>query len=376
MKKNLIIILCLASVLRISLLSAATNVKVEDTKNDANKINVLAYNVQLLDAPGKGSAPGRPTRAKLIPDFVKAYDVVVFSEAFDEDARKFLMEGLKRVGFVNSTCILGSGLHQERPINQKQGKAYNQPAIINFQSPDSFKGKALYAYSGTRELPGIPGARASLKKDGGVLIVSKYPIVKTKEYIYSAPPLGTIHLTTDINWDWMANKGVLYAQIIKDNRPYHIFGTHTQAQYKKMTDAMKKELKQTGINQIKQMAAFIKDQHIPNTDPVIMAGDFNINQFREDQRDMYQTLKSQLNALVPELVGKQNSSGNDMSGKPSTITTTPSRIDYVLVHQNYAKPVKAFNSFMIIATEKPWDKEGRHSLSDHEGMYGYIEFEE
>jgi len=49
-----------------------------------------------------------------------------------------------------------------------------------------------------------------------------------------------------IEWDAFAQKGVLYAKIIKNNiQPYHIFGTHTQAEHNDKT-------RQLRLDQIRQ----------------------------------------------------------------------------------------------------------------------------
>lgn len=53
--------------------------------------------------------------------------------------------------------------------------------------------------------------------DGGVIIVSRYPIVNEAQYVFPDCS-GT---------DCFANKGVNYAEIIKGGEAYHVFATHT-----------------------------------------------------------------------------------------------------------------------------------------------------
>jgi len=54
---------------------------------------------------------------------------------------------------------------------------------------------------------------------GGLLIASKYKIIKNKYYIYK----------NSIGEDWFANKGILYLQVIVKDKLVNIFNTHNNS---------------------------------------------------------------------------------------------------------------------------------------------------
>jgi phospholipase C len=110
-------------------------------------------------------------RAELIGNLIAAgdYDVVVFQEAFDDDARKKLREHVARGGFKHSSSVVGG---------------------------DSFGGS-----------------------DGGIFIMSKWPLLDSGQTIYRN---GT-------GIDARAQKGVLWALINKEGFLFNVFGTHAQA---------------------------------------------------------------------------------------------------------------------------------------------------
>ena len=70
-------------------------------------LSVLAYNVYLLPSHvraipfmGERFAIAQEERAERIPPFLAPYDVVILSEAYDDDARAMLLDGLKARGFA------------------------------------------------------------------------------------------------------------------------------------------------------------------------------------------------------------------------------------------------------------------------------------
>lgn len=100
-------------------------------------------------------------------------------------------------------------------------------------------------------------------KDGGVRIMSKYPILEEAEISYSDN--GCI--PSDF-FSLFANKGVKYAKINKQGQMIHVFGTHTSIQ----------------PCDLYVMGQFMASFDIPEEDVVIMAGDFNVDMNRFKKR--------------------------------------------------------------------------------------------
>jgi len=94
----------------------------------------------------------------------------------------------------------------------------------------------------------------------GVMVFSKWPIIQKSEEEY-----GECHIE-----ECLAKKGILHIKINKNGRYYNLFGTHPQSDND--ADAWK-----TRAKQMRELKAFIDAQNIPENEPVILAGDFNIN---------------------------------------------------------------------------------------------------
>lgn len=112
-------------------------------------------------------------RAELIGNIIAPgdYDVIVFQEAFDDKARRKLIDIIGRAGrFKFSTTIVGLD--------------------------DSFT-----------------------SSDGGIFIMSRWPIVRQGQIVYR-------NAESD---DRLAKKGVSWALINKEGFYFNVFGTHTQA---------------------------------------------------------------------------------------------------------------------------------------------------
>lgn len=115
---------------------------------------------------------GHDERAKRISksDYVKNQDVIVFEEAFDTSARKILLDNL-REEYPYQTDVVG------------RTKKNWDASLGNFRS-----------YS---------------LVNGGVVILSKWPIEEKIQYIFNDSGCGT---------DWFANKGFVYVKINKEGK--------------------------------------------------------------------------------------------------------------------------------------------------------------
>ena len=95
--------------------------------------------------------------------------------------------------------------------------------------------------------------------DSGVLVASRYPIVNTDHFIYPNCT-GT---------DCFADKGVIYAEILKNGKAYHVTSTHTASFDTTAARALRQE-------HFQQIRALVDKQNIPTFDAVLMGGDFNV----------------------------------------------------------------------------------------------------
>jgi sphingomyelin phosphodiesterase len=270
--------------------------------SDEYTLNVLAYNIYMRPV----FVNGQEVRTRLLPAEIRGYDVIVFSEAFDDGLRKKLLASLKG-SYPYATKILGT----DRGIEQ----------------------------------------------DGGVIIVSKWPIKAQDQKRFGK--------SVCYGSDCMSDKGVLYAKIDKKGRPYHVFGSHTQADAGPNDRSVRKR-------QLKIIRDFIDSKKIPKDEPVIIAGDLNVNKSSAAE---YKAMLSTLKAVDPPTGGAKYTfypTINDLaSGKNEFL-------DYVLWSKSHLAPTAASNQVRIPRAAKGWkdlptEKE-RWDLSDHYPVYGRLTF--
>lgn len=107
--------------------------------------------------------------------------------------------------------------------------------------------------------------------DGGLLILSRFPIVNYSVYFFNYGVLS----------DSLAQKGALYAQIEIGGGLLHLFNTHTQASYINDLHDLFEASYSTRMDQIKQLADFISDvlnKHYDSSkDLALLCGDMNID---------------------------------------------------------------------------------------------------
>ena len=209
-------------------------------------LSVIAYNVYLLPSHvraipfmGERFAIAQEERAERIPPFLAPYDVVILSEAYDDDARAMLLDGLKARGFRYSTRILGSACRAASSC--KKGTVYEQP-LAEGEAPRGGEGDSWFG------------------EDGGVLIASKHPIGAASEWVYA----------DCVEPDCNAAKGFVYARIDKGSARYHVIGTHAQFGW----NTEQREAKAAQLSAIRQFLE--NESRIPRSEPVIVGGDFNV----------------------------------------------------------------------------------------------------
>jgi endonuclease/exonuclease/phosphatase family metal-dependent hydrolase len=279
---------------RVATESASFEVDGACDPSQRRSFDVLSYNIQML--PDEACPPYTPVtdgchkdyRAGLIishPD-LQGHDVVVFVEAFSDSHRDRILEGLA----------------------------------------------AEYPYHGE-----ILGEDHGTVQDGGVIILSKWPIEEEDQDIFAnCSGFADCH----------ADKGVNYAKINKGGIPYHVFGTHLDA-------GGAPEDISTRHMQLAEMSTFVLVRRIPWFEAVLMAGDFNVD--RNSSATEYHRMLRILRATPPERVGD---------------ATNPSGqwIDYVLYSAVHTLPIESLNEVRY-----PRDA-GGGDLSDHYAVLGKFKY--
>jgi len=182
--------------------------------------------------------------------------------------------------------------------------------------------------------------------DGGVITYSKYPIVEQAQHVFDNCR-GT---------DCAADKGVLYTKIIKDSRPYHLFNLH-------LGSWNSREHRNIRMLQVGEILAFVEQLDLPEDEPVIFGGDFNIakHKFPLDFTQMLRVLDLQEPPLNGSLtysydpLVNQNLSDSDQSAQE--------RLDYLLYSNNGS--VMASSSKIEVLRNFDDDMWGVWDLSDH-----------
>lgn len=211
----------------------------------AMPFEVLQYN--LFGRPYEVSSDGQSERLARVPESLTRIsteiDVVTFAEADIKSQRDAMLHEFQKHGFQYATSIL----HDPDPFT----------SLLN----------------------------------GGVLVVSKWPIVREAQHVYR----DACHYS-----DCLAAKGVKYARVLKTvngtSKIFNVFATHMQA----WSTA---EGRADRVRQAQQMRQFIDAMNIPHHEPLIFAGDFNVD--NHTYGDEVAHLVELLKAHEPRQVGKQ-----------------------------------------------------------------------
>src|SRR5215211_308908 len=275
-------------------------------------LDVLAYNIYML--PTTIRKTGQDKRADLLPVHIRNYDVIIFSEAFDDDVRAELLRHIS-TEYPFQTSILGS---------------------------DTFP----------------------LAQDGGVIIVSRWPIDPATEDQVVFKDQNLIPISGELcrDSDCNADKGVVYAQITKGDRKFHIFGSHSQASYPGTSGWRYEQIR---ARQFQIIKAFIDSKNIPPDEAVIIGGDLNVDR---TNRVEFENMKRILNAEFP-----QRQSGHAFTVDPSINELSggdhQEYLDYVLYSRAHLQPLNASIEARILRSRFPWKEyfweDEIWELSDH-----------
>lgn len=179
---------------------------------------------------------------------------------------------------------------------------------------------------------------------GGSFIASRWPIEAQDAVVYDACRADGC----------LAGKGMNYAKVRKGSHAYHVFGTHTHA-YTGTDDIAVR------FAQLAQLKALVESKSIPYSEPVILAGDFNVDKLHFPQE--HAEFLELFNATEPEAGGEYPHS---YAGPVNVYADEEftEYLDYVLYSNDHLTPYSSNNVLMTprSITSEHW---GSWDLSDH-----------
>jgi endonuclease/exonuclease/phosphatase family metal-dependent hydrolase len=288
--------------------------------DNPDSLAVLAWNVQLLPeiplvAGTQRAQAERVWRIGRALSNGPAYDVVVVSEAFDDRWRDNLAQS-----------VVGRYPYRTKVVGRDRG----------------------------------------LDQDGGVMILSRWPIEQAAEAAFGGLCNGD---------DCRADKGVIYARIRKAGRRYHVLGTHTQAAYQRPAEPVAVSVR---ASQFALIRRFVDQLRIPGTEPVVVAGDLNVNgatRQESEYRDMLATLGAvEVVRTVPHL-----SSDPQLNGLTGRNEGVRQMLDYVLPLDTHLMPVLAETRVVHARAATGYEKRlgdfrFQIDLSDHFPVLGVFQY--
>lgn len=258
-------------------------------------LDVLTYNVFLL--PVLPQSQG--VRASLMADELKGFDLVLLQEAHSDRHRDMVLRGLA----------------DDYPYRSR-----------------------------------VLGRDRWLKQDGGVIILSRWPIEAERELLFGPLCEGR---------DCWADKGVLYARISKEGRRFHVVAIHLQSG----ADALS-----TRERQMAAIRGLIDELALPEDEPVLIGGDLNTDRFSDRASGAFTRMMAILRAAQPDPPsGDDYEATYDPARNPLSRGWRGRHIDYVLYATDHLRPHAAYTSVRRIAADDG-------PLSDHFAVRGRFVF--
>lgn len=223
---------------------------------------------------------------------------------------------------------------------------------------------------------------------GGVMVVSRYPILSRHQYVFIAYDENTD--------DDYVNKGAIYTPVQKGDRVYHVFGTQLQANEYGHRSAPLSETHQIRVQQCVEINEWIGTFELSVAEIVIVAGDFIDPYTPHHHESLAKALFSVLSlkdTVEKEMsVGSFSVSTNDLA---KLVTYENDQTDYeyndytdfVLIRSDYGGKIKsAMHAIEFKSPEKfywrhlkgTWPfgyHDGNYSdLSDHYPVMSVVEY--
>lgn len=262
-------------------------------------LKVLTHNVMLLP---QSLYPnwGQVTRSDLISeaDYITGRDIVVLQEMFDNEASNRLKDRLA-AQYPYQTPVLG---------RSRSGWDATMGAYSNV-TPE----------------------------DGGVTILSKWPILEKIQYVY----------TDGCGADWFSNKGFVYARLDVNGAPVHVVGTHAQAADTGCADGTGAGVRAA---QFDELRAFLDARLIPAGEQVIITGDLNVDRYSAE----YAGMLTRLDVSDTSFTGHPYSwdSARNAMADYNDDRNSRQQLDYVMQRNGHARHGSGDNQTLAVNAPK------------------------
>ncbi|MFJ9753127.1 sphingomyelin phosphodiesterase [Streptomyces chartreusis] len=191
-------------------------------------------------------------------------------------------------------------------------------------------------------------------EDGGVAIASKWPIVYRAQHIYGG----------GCGADYWAAKGFVYAVINFAGTRVHIIGTHLQANDSGCDTG---EARQERTAQLSAITSYLARKSIPASEPVIIAGDFNIRSGEGE----FARMISRLRASAPRAASSTSASYDPTTNSITKYRDTggaPAQLDHVMLQTGHALPSRGWMNTTLPYRSSPYRMRD-HTFSDYSDHY-------
>jgi len=282
-----------------------------------------------IGSPSPGSPPSEPTARIFSQPEDHFFDVLTFNTALLPEPVSYTLPTVRAASMAPSLMGYDTLVLQEAFIDVWRDRIIGELA-------------AFYPYRG--ELVGRDGAGGfPLRQDGGIVILSRWPIVRQATLTFGTTCSGT---------DCLGDKGVAYVAVRKGSRTYHLFGTHAQSSFGR-------DVEDVRAAQFKLFADFVAEQEIPTDEAVLLAGDFNVDASTLELGSMLRALGASWPPVLGSVKATWDPEGNDWAdGRRHWL-------DYVLVADGFGAPVAAWNRAVPL-------RAGDLDLSDHFAVWGRV----
>lgn len=277
----------------------------------AQELDVLTWNLALLPAGASDGSTWR--RLPHMPGAIGRHDVLILTEAFADRPREWLLERLR-----------GEYPHATRVVS----------------------------------------GRNPLRQDGGVVILSRWPIEREAQVVYSRAA----------GVDRLAEKGAVYARVRKQGQVVHVVGTHLQSgRPDQPTRAAARAA------QARQLRAFVEGLHLPADEPLLLGGDFNVDLTLAPDgapRGELASLLATLNAALPARPLEGLRFTYDGLLNPLATDDERSHLDHVLWSRAHLAPRESAQGAHLARASAPFRVRGRDvlDLSDHHPLRATFRF--
>ncbi len=287
-------------------------------------LRLLTHNVYMLSTnlyPNWAQSQ----RAGLIAqaDYIKGWDVVILNEVFDNAASTTLLSGL------------AAEYPQQTPVLGRSTAGWDA---------------TLGAYS------------SATPEDGGVAIISRWPIEEKIQQVYQHA----------CGADALSNKGFVYVRIRKNGQPYHIVGSHAQADDSACGAGQASAIR---LGQFSELNDFLRAKGIPASEAVFIGGDLNVPRDTTE----YALMLSTLEVSAPDRYAGASAtwdSRNNGIANYNYPQAQPEYLDYIFSRRGHAQPTHWHNQALDLPSPR-WEVTAygaRYQFQDYSDHYPVAAF--